>query len=92
MRSQVAAIFATTVVTMIPAIHYSGLIDPVSSITGLGRLVGEVFPTSFFITIARGAFSKALGFVDLQSELIPLAVTVPILLVTAGLLLKKQDT
>ena len=28
MRSQVAAIFATTVVTMIPAVHYSGLIDP----------------------------------------------------------------
>ena len=28
MRSQVAAIFATTVVTMIPAVHFSGLIDP----------------------------------------------------------------
>jgi len=92
MRSQVAAIFATTVVTMIPAIHYSGLIDPVSSITGPGRLIGEVFPTSFFITIARGAFSKALGFVDLQSELIPLAITVPILLIVAGLALKKQDS
>ena len=34
MRSQVAAIFATTVVTMIPAVHYSGLIDPVASIGG----------------------------------------------------------
>ena len=80
MRSQVAAIFATTVVTMIPAVHYSGLIDPVASITGGGRLIGEVFPTSFFITIARGTFSKALGFVDLQSDLIPLAITVPVLL------------
>jgi ribosome-dependent ATPase len=92
MRSQVAAIFATTVVTMIPAVHYSGLIDPVSSIGGGARLIGEVFPTSFFITIARGVFSKALGFADLQSELIPLAVTAPILLVAAGLLLKKQDS
>jgi ribosome-dependent ATPase len=92
MRSQVAAIFATTVVTMIPAVHYSGLIDPVASITGGGRLIGQVFPTSFFITIARGAFSKALGFADLQSDLIPLAIMVPVLLVASGLLLKKQDS
>ena len=76
---------------MIPAVHYSGLIDPVSSIGGGARLIGEIFPTSFFITIARGAFSKALGYADLQSELIPLAVMAPLLLVAAGLLLKKQD-
>ncbi len=92
MRSQVAAIFATTVVTMIPAVHFSGLIDPVASITGGGHLIGEVFPTSFFITIARGTFSKALGFVDLQSELIPLAITAPILLIVAAVALKKQDS
>ncbi len=92
MRSQVAAIFATTVVTMIPAVHYSGLIDPVASITGGGRLIGEVFPTAFFINVARGTFSKALGFVDVQSDIIPLAVTVPILLIFAGMALKKQDS
>jgi len=54
--------------------------------------VGELFPTSHFITISRGVFSKALGFVDLQSELIPLAITVPVLLGLAALLLKKQET
>ena len=67
MRSQVAAIFATVVITMIPATSFSGLIDPVSSLTGLGRAIGEVFPASFFITIARGTFSKGLGFADLQN-------------------------
>ena len=77
---------------MVPAVHYSGLIDPVASIGGGARLIGEVFPTAFFITIARGVFSKALGFADLQSELIPLAVTAPLLLLAAGLLLKKQDS
>ncbi len=92
MRSQVAAIFATTVVTMIPAVNFSGLIDPVASMTGLARVIGEVFPTSFFITIARGAFSKALGFMDLQSELIPLAIIAPLLIALAGLALKKQDS
>ena len=92
MKSQVAAIFATVVITMIPATSYSGLIDPVSSLTGLGRAIGEVFPASFFITIARGTFSKGLGFADVQSELIPLAITVVVLLGSASLLLKKQET
>jgi ribosome-dependent ATPase len=92
MRSQVAAIFATTVVTMIPAVNFSGLIDPVGSMTGLARAIGEVFPTSFFITIARGSFSKALGFMDLQGELIPLAIIAPVLIALAGLALKKQDS
>ena len=92
MKSQVAAIFATVVITMIPATSYSGLIDPVSSLTGLGRAIGEVFPASFFITIARGTFSKGLGFADVQSELIPLAIAVVVLLGSASLLLKKQET
>ena len=55
-------------------------------------MIGEVFPTSFFITIARGAFSKALGFMDLQNELIPLAIIAPLLIALAGLALKKQDS
>jgi ribosome-dependent ATPase len=92
MKSQVAAIFATMIATMIPAMNFSGLIDPVSSMTGFGRVIGEIFPTAYFITISRGVFSKALGFADVQGELIPLAITIPILLGLAGLLLKKQET
>ena len=92
MKSQVAAIFATVVITMIPATSFSGLIDPVSSLTGLGRAIGEVFPASFFITIARGTFSKGLGFADVQNGLIPLAITAVVLLGSASLLLKKQET
>ena len=92
MKSQVAAIFATVVVTMIPATSFSGLIDPVSSLTGLGRAIGEVFPTAYFITIARETFSKGLGFADVQAELIPLAIAAVVLLGSASLLLKKQET
>jgi ribosome-dependent ATPase len=92
MKSQVAAIFATVVITMIPATSYSGLIDPVSSMTGLGRAIGAVFPTAYFITIARGTFSKGLGFVDVQNGLIALAIAVLVLLGSASLLLKKQET
>ena len=40
--SQVAALFATALLTMIPAVQYSGLMDPVSSLSGVGRVIGEI--------------------------------------------------
>lgn len=91
MRSQVAALFGTAVLTMLPALHFSGMIDPVSSLQGAGRLVGEVYPTTHFLTIARGTFSKALGFSDLHAAFIPLALAVPVLIGLAAALLKKQE-
>jgi ribosome-dependent ATPase len=36
MRSQTAALFATAVLTLLPATQFSGLLDPVSSLEGMG--------------------------------------------------------
>ena len=91
MRSQIAAIFGTAVLTILPAANFSGMIDPVSSLEGMGRLIGEVYPTTHFLTIARGTFSKALNFSDLQAAFIPLALAVPVLLGLSAVLLKKQE-
>jgi ribosome-dependent ATPase len=89
-RSQIAAIFGTAIGTIVPAIQYSGLIDPVSSLEGLGAAVGAVYPTTHFMTIARGTFSKALGFADLGQAFLALAIAVPVLIGLATLLLRKQ--
>jgi ribosome-dependent ATPase len=91
MRSQIAAIFGTAVLTILPAANFSGMIDPVSSLEGMGRLIGEVYPTTHFLTIARGTFSKALNFSDLHAAFIPLALAVPVLTVLSAALLKKQE-
>jgi ribosome-dependent ATPase len=80
MRSQIAAIFATALLTIIPAVQFSGMVDPVSSLQGAGRLIGELYPATHFVTIARGTFSKGLGFPDLWSQILALAAAVPILL------------
>ncbi len=61
MRSQIAAIFGTAVLTIMPAVQFSGMIDPVSSLEGMGRLIGEIYPTSHYLTITRGTFSKGLA-------------------------------
>jgi ribosome-dependent ATPase len=90
-RSQIAAMFGTAVLTILPAASFSGMIDPVSSMEGIGRVIGEVYPTTHFLTISRGTFSKALSFPDLRAAFVPLAITVPVLIGAATLLLTKQE-
>jgi ribosome-dependent ATPase len=90
-RSQIAAIFVAIVGTMIPTVQFAGLINPVTSLDGGGRVIGEIFPASSMLLISRGVFAKALGLNDLYASFLPLLLSVP---VTAGLsilLLKKQE-
>ncbi|MDT3705298.1 MAG: ribosome-associated ATPase/putative transporter RbbA [Thiobacillus sp.] len=89
-KSQIAALFGTSLLTMLPAVTFSGLLNPVTALEGSGRVIGELYPTTHFITIARGTFSKGLGFDDLQASFVPLLVAVPVLLALATVLLRKQ--
>lgn len=92
MRSQIAALFGTTLLTILPAVQFSGMLDPVSSLEGAGAVIGRIYPTSHFLTIFRGTFSKGLGFGDLHASFIPLLLAVPILIALGAVLLKKQDS
>ena len=90
-NSQIAAMFFAMIGTLIPATQFGGMIDPVSSMEGGGRLIGEIYPVSHMFTISRGVFNKALGFADLWASFVPLLVAAPVVVGTAILLLKKQD-
>ena len=90
-RSQIAAMFFTILGTMIPAIQFAGLLTPVSSLEGAGRLVGEIYPASHMLNICRGVFSKALGMDELHTAFVPLVLAVPVILGATILLLKKQE-
>ncbi|MEB7562405.1 ribosome-associated ATPase/putative transporter RbbA [Klebsiella pneumoniae] len=90
-KSQIAAIFGSAIITLIPATQFSGMIDPVASLEGPGRWIGQIYPTSHFLTIARGTFSKALNISDLWGSFIPLLIAVPLVLGLSVLLLKKQE-
>jgi len=89
-NSQIAAIFGTALLTLIPAVQYSGIIDPVSSLQGAGAFIGKIYPTTYFVTISRGTFSKALDFSDLAGSFLPLLIAIPVLTVLGIVLLKKQ--
>ena len=91
LRTQTAAIFATTIGTMLPAAQFSGLINPTSSLEGAAAWIGQIYPTTHFLTIARGTFSKALGFPELAPAFVPLALATPLLIGLSAALLRKQE-
>ncbi|WP_321389130.1 ribosome-associated ATPase/putative transporter RbbA [uncultured Desulfuromusa sp.] len=90
-RSQIAAMFMTMVGTLLPAIQFSGMTNPVSALEGAGALIGRIYPATYFLTICRGVFSKALNLSDLHASFGPMLLAVPVILGLSIALLKKQD-
>lgn len=89
--SQIAAMFITMVGTMMPAMQFSGLINPVSSLEGSGRIIGEMYPATHMLTASRGVFNKALTWGDLAPSIWPIVIAIPVIMGAAILLLRKQD-
>jgi ribosome-dependent ATPase len=90
-KTQVAAVFATTILAVIPTVNFSGLLVPVSSLTGQGRVIGLMFPAAWFQPISVGTFTKALGYSDLWFNAVMLAVFALSYLMVAQLILQKQE-
>ena len=90
-RSQVAAVFATAILTMLPTTQFSGLLQPVSTLEGNARIVGTLWPTTYFMHASVGAFTKGLDARLLASDALALAAFVPVLVGAALLLLRRQE-
>ena len=90
-RSQIAALFFAMLGTLIPATQFSGLTDPVSSLEGAGRWIGEIYPATHMFAISRGVFSKALGLHELTSAYLPLLLAIPVIMGIAIWALPKQE-
>ena len=60
-RTQIAALFGTAILTMLPAMQFSGMMTPVSSLSGAGAVMGRAFPMSYFLPVSVGTFTKGLG-------------------------------
>ena len=90
-RTQIAALFGTAILTVLPASQFAGLMTPVSSLSGMAQIMGRGFPMTYFVPISIGTFTKGLGFLDLATNLAALAVFIPILTLLSLLLLRKQE-
>jgi len=91
-QTQIAALFGTAILTLLPATTFSGMLTPVSSLTGMPALMGRGFPMTYFLKISVGTFTKGLGFQDLSMTLLQVAAFIPILTVLSLVFLRKQET
>ncbi len=89
--SQVAAVFVTTVVTILPSLQFSGLMQPVSTLEGSARAIGTCWPTTYFMHASVGAFTKGLDASTLAPDLWALLAFLPVLTIMAVLALRKQE-
>jgi ribosome-dependent ATPase len=90
-QSQIAALFGTAILTILPAQQFSGMMTPVSSLSGMAQIIGLCFPMSYYRPISVGTFTKGLGFADLGSSILMLTVFIPVLTTISLLLLRKQE-
>jgi ribosome-dependent ATPase len=90
-KTQVAAVFATTVLSVIPVTNFSGLLVPVSSLTGAGRAIGLAFPAAWFQPISVGTFTKGLTYSDLGFNALVLAMFAVGFFGAAHFFLQKQE-
>jgi ribosome-dependent ATPase len=89
--TQIAALFGTAILTVLPATQFSGMLVPVSTLSGFPLLMGRLFPMTYFLPISVGTFTKALGFTELGPMMLSLALFVPVLMLMSLSLLRKQE-
>jgi ribosome-dependent ATPase len=89
--SQMAAVFATAITTMLPTIQFSGLLMPVSSLEGGAKVMGSLWPTTYYMHLSVGAFTKGLGVTELMPDIVALLIFVPVFTLLAAFSLKKQE-
>ncbi|MGB2610367.1 MAG: ribosome-associated ATPase/putative transporter RbbA [Isosphaeraceae bacterium] len=89
--SQVAAVFITAIVTILPTTQFSGLLQPVSTLEGGARRMGSLWPTTYYMHASVGTFTKGLPARLLAEDAIILACFIPVLMVLASLALRSQE-
>lgn len=90
-RTQVAAVFATAILSIVPAVNFSGLFAPVSSLSGGARIIGLSFPSAWYQPVTVGVFAKALGMAELWRNIAAIALIAVAYFVLSLIFLRKQE-
>jgi ribosome-dependent ATPase len=88
--TQIAAIFATAIITTMPAIEYSGFITPVSALSADARVIGGAFASTYFLHLSLGTFTKALDLAGVSLDLLALSLIAVAIIALARAALPAQ--
>jgi ribosome-dependent ATPase len=90
-KSQVAAVFVTAILTIVPTIQFSGLLQPVSTLEGGAAAIGAIWPASYYMHSSLGAYTKGLGAGLMVKDIVFLACAIPVILGISYVGLRKQE-
>lgn len=71
-HTQVAAMVVVAIITIVPAVLYSGVIIPINSLAPSAALAAHALPAMYYADIATGSFLKGVGFAVLWPNLLVL--------------------
>lgn len=89
-RTQVAAMMMTVVVTIVPSVLYSGLLVPIASMAPQGQFEAHLFPAMYYTDIALGSFLKGIGLEQLWGRVLALSIYAAVLWMLGYLLFHKR--
>ena len=90
-KTQLAALFGAAILTVMPVVQFCGFLTPLASLTGGAAVIGAFYPSTYFIKISVGAFTKALGISALSNSFLALAIFIPVLTLLSLTFLRKQE-
>jgi ABC-2 type transport system permease protein len=91
-RTQVAAVMLTLVISFVPALLYSGLIMPIESMATATKMVSHLFPPVYYLRISWGSFLKGLGWTELWFDVAALMLYAILLWVIGFLNFHKRPS
>jgi len=89
-RTQQAALIVVTILATLLAMQYSGILTPVSSMTGASHAIARAFPPMYYENVIKGVFMKGVGARVLWPDLLFLAGFGALVMAAAYALFKKR--
>ena len=90
-KSQIAAIFATAIIIIVPTMNFSGMLYPTSTLPEHIYFIAQLFPGYWFLLVSLGGFTKGLGFTDFLTGYGVLLTIYAVYFFGSVWLLKKQE-
>jgi ABC-2 type transport system permease protein/ribosome-dependent ATPase len=91
-RSQNAALMISSILAIIPAIQFSGMIIPVATLEGGAWVQAHLFPAMYFENIVLGSYLKGVGASRLWPDLLVLACYASVLIALSHWAFRKRQT
>jgi ribosome-dependent ATPase len=90
-KTQVAAVFVTSILTLQPTIQFAGMLQPVSTLEGGARAIGLLWPTTYYMHASLGTYTKGIAPQLMLQDVAVLLCAFPILIAISALGLSKQE-